>query len=128
MWTIAPPEGISVDSDEEAVLSGSNLPLDLVAEQLKTRPKLLYWFLFQVFINKADMYVNFPTTAVPPAAITDLHRIQFSLFVDFYEASGAEESDGNQSLSTSMNDRDTPFIAFLRVSCLRLTVYFPPRI
>ena len=124
----SPPEGISVDSDEEAVLSGSNLRLDLVAEQLKTRPKLLYWFLFQVFINKADMYVNFPTTAVPPAAITDLHRIQFSLFVDFYEASGAEESDGNQSLSTSMNNRDTPFIAFLRVSCLRLTVYFHPRI
>ena len=62
------------------------------------------------------MYVNFPTTAVPPAAITDLHRIQFSLFVDFHEESGAKERDGNQSPSTSMNDRDTPFMAFLRAA------------
>lgn len=124
----SPPEGISVDSDEEAALSGSNLPVDLVAEQLKSRPKLLYWFLFQVFINKADMYVNFPTTAVPPAAIIDLHRIQFSLFVDFSEESRAEERDGNQSLPTSMNDRDTPFMAFLRVSKLRFIVTFHPKI
>ncbi|KAL3787325.1 hypothetical protein ACHAW5_009334 [Stephanodiscus triporus] len=112
----SPPVGTSVDSDDEAALSGSNLPVDLVAEQFKTRPKLLYWFLFQVLIYKADMYVNFPMTAVPPAAIIDLHRVQFSLFVDFSEESRPEERDGNQSLPTSMNDRGTPFMAFLRAA------------
>jgi hypothetical protein len=116
----SPPDGSS-DPDEISAPSGSNLPLDLIVEQLKPRPKLLYWFLFQVFVNKADMYINFPTTTVPPVAITDLHRIQFSLFVDFYKGSEADESP-----PSSMNDRETPFIAFLRVSSLRLTVNIHP--
>jgi hypothetical protein len=98
------------------MVSGSNLPFDVVAEQLKSRPKLLYWFLFQVFVNKADIYVTFPTTAVPPASITDLHKKQFSLFVDFAEDGVSKAQDGHQSLPTAMNDRDTPFMAFLRVS------------
>jgi hypothetical protein len=116
MDNCSPPEDTSLDPDDQAIVSGSNLPLDVVAEQLKSRPKLLYWFLFQVFTNKAEMYVIFPTTAVPPAAITDLHKIQFSLFVDFAEDGVSKAQDGHQSLPTSMNDRDTPFMAFLRVS------------
>jgi len=110
------PEDSSFDHNDQAMVSGSNLPFDVVAEQLKSRPKLLYWFLFQVFVNKADIYVTFPTTAVPPASITDLHKIQFSLFVDFAEDGVSKAQDGHQSLPTAMNDRDTPFMAFLRVS------------
>lgn len=119
----APPEGSLADPDENAAPSGSNLPLDQIVEQLKPRPKLLYWFLFQVFVNKADMYTNFPTTTVPPVAITDLHRKQFSLFVDFYKDSEADESS-----STTMNDRETPFIVFLKVSSLRLMIKVRPNL
>lgn len=113
----SPPEGTvtQINSDENGVsFSGSNLPLDLVANQMKSRPKLLYWFLFQVFIHKPDIYVKFPTTAVPPPPITDLHRLQFSLFVDYADEDDAENDQRNQSPAGLIVDKDTPFMAFLR--------------
>ena len=117
----SPPEGMvtPTESDDdgldegETFYSGSHLPLDVIAKQMRSRPKLLYWFLFQVFIHKADIYVRFPTTAVPPAAITDLHQIQFSLFVDYAASKDANLKESN--LSAGLTDTDTPFMAFLRV-------------
>mmetsp|Transcript_13614 Transcript_13614/g.26044 ORF Transcript_13614/g.26044 Transcript_13614/m.26044 type:complete len:313 (+) Transcript_13614:1-939(+) len=81
---------------------------------MKSRPKLLYWFLFQVFIHKPDIYVKFPTTAVPPRPITDLHRMQFSLFVDYADEDGAKDRDSDQSLAGLTGMKDTPFMVFLR--------------
>ncbi len=94
----------------------SNLPLDAIATQLASRPKLLYWFLFQVFTKRPDIYVKFPTTSVPPLTITNLHRTQFSLFLDY-----ANESDGEvisePIVSTSVTiDSDSPFMSFLRAT------------
>ena len=123
----SPPEGTPIlDSDDSSIgeigaSCGSNLPIDLVTKQLQLRPKLLYWFLFKVFIHKPDMYVKFPTTAVPPAAITDLHRIQFSLFVDHANRDGNDGSLAKESSSSPVAmpaEKDTPFMAFLRVSLL----------
>ena len=114
----SPPEGsvTPIDSDGKgSSFSGSNLPIDLVAKQMKSRPKLLYWFLFQVFIHKPDIYVKFPTTAVPPSAITDLHRIQFSLFVEYADEDGTKSSESDQSPAGLTAQKDTPFMAFLRV-------------
>ncbi len=113
--SISPPHDSSVDdqSKEKLVYAGANLPLDLVASQLKPRPKLLYWFLHQVFTRKPELYVKFPTTAVPSISITDLHRIQFSLFVDF-----AEENESRwktDATSFAEVDKETPFMAFLKV-------------
>jgi len=113
----SPPEGTvtPIDSDEKgSSFSGSSLPIDLVAKQMKSRPKLLYWFLFQVFIHKPDIYVKFPTTAVPPPPITDLHRIQFSLFVDYADEDCAKNSDGISSPAGLTDEKDTPFMDFLR--------------
>jgi len=113
----SPPEGMVRPTDSDGnTFSRSSLPLDLVAEQLKSRPKLLYWFLFQVFIHKADIYVRFPTTAVPPAAITDLHRIQTSLFVDYADENEAKPSENKHSPAGLTADNDTPFMAFLRAA------------
>jgi hypothetical protein len=109
------PEESELDNDEEAALDGSNLPLDCVANQLKPWPKLLYWFLFHIFVNKADMYVNFPTTAVPPPAIIDLHRAQFALFVEYAAENDVQPSDNKPTPTTLMNCPDTPFMTFLRV-------------
>ena len=38
----------------------------------KKHDQLLFWYLFQVFIHKLEMYVKFPITAVPSLVITDL--------------------------------------------------------
>ena len=73
MDNCSPPEGtVTPISSEEKGSSSSNLPFDMLAKQLTSQPKLLYWFLFQVFLHKPDMYVKFPTTTVPPLAIIDL--------------------------------------------------------
>lgn len=107
----SPPEGTSTD---DIGVSYGMLPLDLVAKQLESRPKLLYWFLFQVFIHKADMYVRFPTTAVPPAAITKLHQLQFSLFIDYANENVSKKS--SESPAVLMANDDTPFMSFLRAT------------
>ena len=104
-----------LDNDEEAANDGSNLPLDCLANQLKPWPKLLYWLLFHIFANKADMYVSFPTTAVPPPAIIDLHRAQFALFVEYAAENVVQPSDDKPTPTTLVNCPDTPFMAFLRV-------------
>lgn len=121
MESCSPPEDTSVDAKEGTLqtkkgtaYSRANLPLDLVAEQLKSRPKLLYWFLFQVFIHKPDIYVKFPTTAVPPLAITDLHRIQFSLFVDYANERGNKINADSPAFMAV--DEETPFMAFLKAA------------
>lgn len=109
------PEDTQLDNDEEAANDGSNLPLDCLANQLKPWPKLLYWLLFHIFANKADMYVSFPTTAVPPPAIIDLHRAQFALFVEYAAENVVQPSDDKPTPTTLVNCPDTPFMAFLRV-------------
>ena len=90
----------------------TGLPIESVASQLRSRPRLLYWFLFRVFVDRPEMYVRFPTTAVPPLWVQELHREQFSLFLD-YSGGGGREGDG---VSSTADERDTPFISFLRVS------------
>jgi len=119
MDCLSPPD-TKADADAETETTNSsndsNLPLDAIATQLASRPKLLYWFLFQVFTKRPDMYVKFPTTSVPPLTITNLHRAQFSLFLDY-----ANESEGEvisePMTSTSMTvDSDSPFMSFLRAT------------
>ena len=112
MDNCSPPQGtVTPATAVEKGGSSSSLPFDMVAKQLKSRPKLLYWYLFQVFLHKPDMYMKFPTTTVPPPAITDLHRMQFQLFVDY-----ANQDDTIHRESTGLMSKDTPFMAFLRVS------------
>ena len=106
MESCSPPD----DSTSDRTVFAS-LPLDLVADQLKSKPKLLYWYLYLLFVQKPDMYVNFATTAVPPVVITDLHRTQFFLFVDYADLKDPDEKDNAPSFLDV--DKDTPFMAFL---------------
>ena len=111
----SPPEGTQASSDDtEGTFGRSNLPLDLIVKQLESRPKLLYWFLFQVFIHKAEWYAKFPTTAVPPVAITEIHRLQLSLFLD-YAIENNQNDESSKPPALLMANNDTPFMVFLRV-------------
>jgi vacuolar protein sorting-associated protein 41 len=75
----------SADTQVSRVSRDGNesLPINFVAEQLRSSRPLLYWYLQLVFIRKPEMYVIFPTTAVPPRAITELHRAHLELHVDY---------------------------------------------
>lgn len=106
MESCSPPDDSTTDRTVFA-----SLPLDLVADQLKTKPKLLYWYLYLLFVQKPDMYVKFATTAVPPVIITDLHRTQFFLFVDYADLKDPDETDNAPSFLDV--DKETPFMTFL---------------
>ncbi|KAL7498251.1 hypothetical protein ACHAWT_006183 [Skeletonema menzelii] len=119
MDCLSPPDTKS-DADEEMentnTSNDSNLPLDAIAAQLASRPKLLYWFLFQVFTKRPDMYVKFPTTSVPPLNITNLHRKQFSLFLDYANESEGEVISEPIASTSVIIDADSPFMSFLRAT------------
>lgn len=91
------------------------LPLDAVAEQLRPTPKLLHWYLTQVFLHKPEVYVNFPNTAVPPRTVTDLHRTHLELHIKY----AANSADKNRKLADipAYDDvnAETPMLMFLKV-------------
>ena len=92
------------------------LPLDLVAQQLASHPKLLHWYLHLVFTRNPEIYVKFPNTAYPPKSVTDLHRKHFDLYVAFAGA----EVDSVQTLAGVENYKvgsvSTRLLDFLKVS------------
>lgn len=100
------------------------LPLDAVAEQLRPTPKILHWYLTQVFLQKPEVYVKFPNTAVPPKAVTDLHRVHLELHIKY--AANSADKDRKLSEVPAYDDADTetPLLMFLKVSLFHLT-YLP---
>jgi len=92
------------------------LPLDAVAEQLRPTPKILHWYLTQVFLHKPEVYIKFPNTAVPPKAVTDLHRTHLELHIKY----AASSADKNRKLADipAYDDAnaETPLLVFLKVS------------
>lgn len=96
------------------------LPLDAVAEQLRPTPKILHWYLTQVFLHKPEVYVKFPNTAVPPKAVTDLHRVHLELHIKY--AANSPDKDRNLSEVPAYDDAntETPLLMFLKVSLFRL--------
>ena len=104
------------ESENTDMSNNSNLPLDAIANQLGSRPKLLYWFLFQIFNRRPEMYVKFPTTSVPPKVITNLHRKQFSLFLDYTNEMGGEVVSEPITSTSIAIDSESPFMSFLRAT------------
>jgi len=87
-----------------------SLPIDKVAHQLKTNPKILLWFLHTILNERKEIYVTFPNTAVPSKSVTDLHRIHFNLYVNLVKS---DKSDRMKKLS------DIPsFEEYSEESCL----------
>ncbi len=93
----------------------SDLPITQVAAQLNPYPKLLHWFLQRIFYEKPDIYVQFPNTAVPPSAVTDLHRIHFNLHVDYADRSFDEGKKLTTIPSFEELRFESPMMKFLKV-------------
>jgi hypothetical protein len=93
----------------------SDFPINQVAAQFNPYPKLLYWFLQRIFTEKPDIYVQFPNTAVPPSAVTDLHRIHFNLHVDYADRSYETKKLTSIPTFDELN-KESPMMTFLKVS------------
>ena len=93
------------------------LPWDDVARQLERSPPLLYWYLQLVFMRKPELYIKFPNNAIPPKAVTELHRKHFKLLVRF----AGQNRDSAKSLAGTevykVEAKTTPLLSFLKVSC-----------
>lgn len=124
---IPPPDRIKYDGSTSSVNSADSdasratrdgdetLPINYVAEQLRSSPPLLHWYLHLIFNRRPEMYIQFPTTAVPPRAITELHRAHLDLYVDF-----AEDKDSALSLVGTevynQEQKTTPLLLFLKAA------------
>ncbi|KAI2511980.1 hypothetical protein MHU86_2496 [Fragilaria crotonensis] len=91
------------------------LPINYVAEQLRSSPSLLHWYLNLMFTRRPEIYVDFPTNSVPPRAVTELHRAHLELYVDF-----SEDKDSAVSLlGTEVYNQErktTPLLLFLKAA------------
>jgi hypothetical protein len=91
------------------------LPINYVAEQLRSSPSLLHWYLNLMFTRRPELYVDFPTNSVPPRAVTELHRAHLELYVDF-----SESRDSALSLvGTEVYNQErktTPLLLFLKAA------------
>jgi vacuolar protein sorting-associated protein 41 len=106
----------SVDNPDSKEEDGKEiLPLNLVAEQLLSNQKLCHWYLHLIFMRRPEMYVTFPTTAVPPRSVTELHRTHLDLYIDF-----ANDKDSAKSLvgtdSYNVVQKTTPLLCFLKAA------------
>jgi hypothetical protein len=82
-----------------------------VASQLSGRPKLLYWYLQQVFLHRPELYVGVShTMAVPPKQILDLHRSHLELHVKYH----LDDSSATSTTPTG-TARQSLLMDFLRV-------------
>jgi hypothetical protein len=101
----------------EEPIRKETLPLDDVADQLGGSPALLHWYLHLVFTKKPELYVKFPNNAIPPKAVTELHREHFKLHVRF----AGDAKDSAKSLAGTdvynVEAKTTPLLSFLRVRC-----------
>jgi len=96
----ADKKALQLHEDENASASKEErrgtLPLDLVARQLESSPKILHWYLHSIFTEKPELYVRFPNTAYPPRAVTELHRRHFDLIL---QHGAGEERDSSLTLA-----------------------------
>lgn len=92
------------------------LPLDAVAEQLRPTPKILHWYLTQVFLHKPEVYVKFPNTAVPPKAVTDLHRVHLELHIKYAANSADKDRKLSEVPAYDDSNTETPLLMFLKVN------------
>jgi len=93
----------------------ATMPLDVVAAQLESNPKIYFWYLHSLFVCKPELYVSFPKTANPPTSITSLHRKAFDLYIQF----AGEKRDSSKALqgveTYLVTQVETPLLSFLRV-------------
>lgn len=91
-------------------------PINMVANQLKNYPKLLLWLLHNILVNRPEIYVNFPNTAVPPTTVTKLHKAHFDLLVAFDDKSYVPERRLSDILSFVEIRRESSMLKFLKAA------------
>ncbi len=94
----------------------SDLPINQVAAQLNAYPKILFWFLQRIFSEKPEVYVQFPNTAVPPSAVTDLHRTHFFLHIDYADRTYDETKKLTVIPTFEELNQESPMMKFLKVA------------
>ena len=117
---VSPEFSSSSSSADQEPVRKETLPLDEVARQLEPSPALLYWYLQLVFTKKPELYVKFPNNAIPPKAVTELHRKHFKLHVKF----AGDARDSAKSLAGTevykVEAKTTPLLSFLKVRAFPL--------
>ena len=104
---------MSSTNDERKNLH-ETLPINLVADQLRSNPKLFHWYLHQIFVRKPEMYVKFPSSAVPPRSVTELHRSHLELYIEYTDKrDSAEALSGTETYN--LERMTTPLLTFLKV-------------
>jgi hypothetical protein len=103
-----------VSGTDEPQNRHETLPINLVADQLRPSPKLLHWYLHQIFVRKPEMYVKFPGTAVPPRSVTELHRSHLELYIEYTDKrDSAKALSGTETYN--LERMTTPLLSFLKV-------------
>ena len=109
------PQSSSGTETDERQNGNETLPINLVADQLRPHPKLLHWYLHQIFTNKPEIYVKFPRTAVPPRLVTELHRSHLELYIEYTDKrDSAKALAGTETYN--LERMTTPLLSFLKVS------------
>jgi hypothetical protein len=109
----------SVVKTQDKQSGNESLPINVVADQLRPHPKLLHWYLHEIFTKKPEMYVKFPRTAVPPRSVTELHRLHLELYVQYTDKrDSAEALSGTEAYN--LDRMTTPLLSFLKVSIISM--------
>lgn len=94
------------------------LPLDLIARELESFPRLLFWYLCTVYVHRPELYVVFPSTSVPPETITDLHQRHIAMHIEYAEKNRDSAKVLKRVESYRATDFTTPLLSLLKVCIL----------
>uniref|UniRef100_A0A7S4I3E7 Vps41 beta-propeller domain-containing protein n=1 Tax=Odontella aurita TaxID=265563 RepID=A0A7S4I3E7_9STRA len=103
-------------SHNRPIRLGAILPINMVSNQLRSRPILLHWYLHQIFVNKPEVYVKFPNTAVPPRSITDLHRSHLELHIKYADDTVYKDRSLADIPAYDKEEAETPLMSFLKAA------------
>lgn len=109
---------VSPRSDFTPVLTPSRtgtMPLDAIAETFSDHPEFLLWFIDALFKYKKDIFVNFPSTTLPPKVISDLHSKGIDLYIQFSELFENSAIFMSEIDLYNQPQAETPLLAFLKV-------------
>lgn len=101
---------------DQDTLRREPLPIDQVATQLQSSSALLHWYLHLMFTARPDIYVKFPTNAIPSQAVTSWHRRHFQLYVDFagFNRDSSKVLAGTEPYKVEA--KTTPLLSFLKAA------------
>ena len=101
---------------ESDAIERISLPIDEIANLVRPYPKILLWILHNILCSKPEVYVKFPNTAVPPSAVTNLHREHFNLYVQFTDRQEIPKRTLSKIPSFDEIKKESPLLQFLKAA------------